>query len=66
MKYYSSGTTIEMIFEIINELNHEPSIMSYNLKTAICIDATGSMAAVLPKVIEVVKDAIPEIYKTIE
>ena len=66
MKLYSAGSTVDKIFQNIKELNHEPPIMSYNSKTAICIDATGSMGSVLPKVIQVVQGAIPDIYKTIE
>ena len=66
MKLYSAGSTVDQIFQNIKELNHEPPIMSYNSKTAICIDATGSMGSVLPKVIQVVQGAIPDIYKTIE
>ena len=65
MGLYSSGTTVDKIFLNIKELNHEAETTIYNSKTAIAIDATGSMSAVLPKVIQVVQGAIPDIYKTI-
>lgn len=40
--------------------------MKKNLKTAICVDGTGTMGDSLPKVIQVINNALPDIYKIIE
>ena len=65
MKTYSSRATTNIIFENLRSLNEQIALTQCNSKTAICIDATGSMSAVFPKVIQVVNGAMPDIYKAI-
>jgi hypothetical protein len=57
---------VDAIFQNIQKLNHELPIMKKNLKTAICVDGTVTMGNSLPKVIQVINNALPDIYKIIE
>jgi urease accessory protein UreH len=65
MKLYSEGRSTKDIFNKIKELNHEAPMAFYNSRTAICVDATGSMSVVFPKVIQVLQNAMPDIYQAI-
>ncbi len=66
MDLYSAGTKVDAILQNIQKLNYETPLTKCASKTAICIDATSSMADVLPKVIQVINGALPDIYKIIE
>ncbi len=62
---YTSNPKLESVLSNLFNLNVQPEIKKANSKTAICIDGTGSMSDVFPKVVEVVKNAIPDIYEVI-
>ena len=65
---YSSGATTDKIFKNLLKLNYQQPLVlrKATCKFTICIDATGSMGAVFPKVIQVALNAMPDIYQTIK
>lgn len=57
---------MDAILQNIQKLNIELPLTKKISKTAICIDGTISMQIVLPKVLQVIDNALPDIYKIIE